>query len=538
MTNPYDPNNPNPQNPTEQSPQQPGYVPGQQNAGNEYQTPGYTQYPYPTQENNKKSKTFIAIGSSVAVIGILGIFAVAAFAYKAFTGETSGASKPEGVITNTFAALEKQDLLGAAKNMDPSEMGPFIENYSIFTEALEKNEDILDKDKPLESYIFESKDIETKTVEYSDDVARVELLNGVVSAKTDKTKLPDKEDNDDTLEIEDEEFDIKDANEQWRNGFASDITESYAQEFGVDSQDTEFDKDKLESENIFYIAVKRDGRWYFSSLYTTVEYGRILANASGANIPRPNFDASLRKGDGADSPEEAVESMIENLFSKDAVSKIFPPERLSVVYDYQGAKDKSNNETLDVDFLTKALENSLTVKNIDTSSTADGKNRQFVTIESLKFNFSFEPDLENTDSPIATFIPEMVDVDVDFDGKCVAYDGLYRYNFTAFSTPDPDVISNFEDSLDDYEYDFETEFDYDTDPQVSYSDVNYTGNAKPSSVKASNRRNTNETFSGKECLSDTDINEIGVTTIKEDGKYYFSPIDTLWHYAIKAVQSD
>src|SRR5690606_14695850 len=47
---------------------------------------------------------------AIPVVGFVLLFAIGAFAFKAFTGDSAGASSPEGVIENTLSSLESQDL--------------------------------------------------------------------------------------------------------------------------------------------------------------------------------------------------------------------------------------------------------------------------------------------------------------------------------------------------------------------------------------------------------------------------------------------
>ncbi len=598
MTNDNDTNSIVPDNPDSTSENQQTVVPESETESQASNlTPTDSQVTMTTTSPPKK----IGMGTKIILtlivfIGITGLCIVGAFAYKAFTGNSTGASSPEGVIKNGLSALKSHDLIGLARQADPNEFEPFIENYSIFTRSLKKEGEILDEKKPLEAYDFSVEDLETKTVMYSDHVARVELLDGIITQRTDKAKLP-KESREGVKRSE--TYDIADANDAWQDGTGGDFFSLY----GVDSD--KFNNEKLESEHIFYIAVKRDGRWYASSLYTAAEYARIVGNAYGGDYGRPSFDVNERVGDGSSTSELATKKFIESFVSLDTERFIdsTAPDRFSIVHDYKKLLLKANKRN-EEQAVVKILRDAVTVTDIETQSTKEGKNREFVTVKSIDLKIKYSIDVKEKDKKNYTFIPYEASINASWDGKCFEYSGTYEvYEGTAqyFSTVTFPIVDS--DGTIYLRSDFDEEYPeaynlnfpvrdsagriypkssaltdssvyhplpwlgkdksvvYDTTGNdvstFDYEDEDYDGNypytdALGSKVtdkygspiendKKYTYRIHRENLDDKQCYSDKDLSELpefGVTTIKENGKYYVTPIDTFWHYIIWAIDKD
>ncbi|HMS25461.1 MAG TPA: hypothetical protein PKB15_07240 [Acidimicrobiia bacterium] len=549
-----------------------------------------------TTPPKKKSVATKIILALIVFVGITGLCTVGAFAYKAFTGKSTGASSPEGVIKNGLSALKSHDLIGLARQADPHEFEPFIENYSTFTKSLKKEGEILDEKKPLEAYDFSVEDLETKTVMYSDDVARVELLDGIITQRTDRSKLP-KESREGVKRSE--TYDIADANDAWQDGTAGDFFSFY----GVDSD--KFNKERLESQHVFYIAVKRDGRWYASSLYTSAEYARIAGNAYGGDYGRPSFDVNERTSDGSSTSELATKKFIESIVSLDAERFIdsTAPDRFSIVYDYKKLLLKADKRNEDQS-VVKILRDAVTVTDIETQSANEGKNREFVTVKSIDLKIRYSLNVKEKEKKNYQFIPYEASINASWDGKCFQYSGTYQvYEGTAqyFSTvtfPVTDaegkiyLRSDFDEEYPDaYDLTFPVqdsaghiypEASTLTDSSIyhplpwrgkdksvvydisgndvstyDYDDEDYDGNYPYTDALGSKvtdkygspiENDANYTYKihrenidDKQCYSDKDLRELpefGVTTIKEKGKYYVTPIDTFWHYMIWAIDKD
>lgn len=507
----------------------------------------------------------------IAIIGLLGMISVAAFAYGALTGNSAGAASPEGVLTNYVSAIENQDLLKAIRQNDPHEVEPLIENYDLFMKELKDNDDIKNEKKPLEGYEFEAQDLETKTVMYSDDVARVELLGGKITYQG----------------VDDEESttdNIDDANKAWRSG----------EYYFWDSEN--FNKDDLESKNIFYIAVRRDGRWFMSSLYTLAEYLRIAGNANGGDYKRPSFEASERFGNGGSTPEEATEVFIEELFGLNAEDTIraTAPNRFSIAHDYIELIKKVDGRNANNPYVLAARD-AVDVTDLNTTQDKDGNNRQFVTINSVKVKVDYELDLDQSQLEQFEFVPYAAKVDASFDGQCYSYKGSYS-TYEGVTQYFPTVTFPIADAegqsyiRDDFERTYPNVFDLefpvtdaagrifpdrdsllesatyfpvpwtDSNGQVVYDGqgnevtdyfdvenpvVDATGNEVVDSdgsfvgyddLKV-DYQSVKTKLNEKDCLDD-DFPTIGFSTIQEEDEYFVSPIDTIWHYVVEYVKND
>lgn len=545
------------------------------------------------QEVKTKSTAKIIIIGVSSFVGIISLCIIAAFAYKSFSGNTAGSAKPEGVITNALSSLKAHDLVGVLQQADPNEVEPFIENLDTFKKELKKDDQVRNDKKPLEAYSYKVEDLKTQTVNYSDSVARVELISGKITQTIDKSKLPSSaRDGKKTKEV----YDISDVNKSWLKG-----SESY---FFFDSE--KFNPAKLESKHIFYIAVKRGDRWYASTLYTGAEYIRILGNAYGGDYERPSFDASKRVGIGSDTPEKATENFIKQFVGLDTeqIIKTTAPDRFSVAYDYKDLLIKADDRNAQNSYW-KTAHNAVTVTDLKTTKKEEGTNRDFVAVKFINVKVNYSLDVKEEDKQNYAYVPYSAHINASWNGKCAAYSGNYQtydetgHYFSTVTFPITDaegtsyVASDFDSSYPDaynltfpvkdaaghiYPTDYSltdyttyhpvpwknvsgdvvydaagnlpdtTSTDSTDDNFTTYDDYPYTDangaevidkdgrdvDADLAYTYESHRTNLDD----KSCFSNADLKNMpdyGVVTIKEGDKYYVSPIDTFWHYVIWGV---
>lgn len=517
---------------------------------------------------------------AIAIFSIIVLSGIGVFAFNAFSDPTDGADSPEGVIKNFSNAANDNDLPAMLSSVDPNEVEPLIENLDTFTKFAKEDKQIKNEDKPLEAYKYSFKNLETKTVKYSDDVARVEIVSGQFIIKVDKSKLPKEERqnaNNETIDFEESAKDIINTAE--------------------DAYD-DFDEDDLETKNNFYIAVKRDGEWYASGLYTAAEYGRIFGNAMGEDIERPSFDAKERVGVGSVTGEKAVGTFLDALVSlrtKDIIETT-APDRFSIGYDYKQALIDLQGDNEDNQYL-KLAKDAITITDINTTSKANGKNREFNEIKSVSLKIKYSLDVKEGEESMYTGFPYAVDLDGTWDGKCLSYSGEIK-NYEQDDVLDFDIDdeapfkdasgATFEDSYDLYNAQFpitgatghvfptSSSTYFDTYHPLPWTDssggvvYDAAGNtvlladgtteakngdnypwkdaagievydengdqtyAEPTYVKSRNNVDEKTCYSRKELK---DLPEIGFVTIKENGKYFVSPIDTAWYYIIWAVKN-
>lgn len=535
----------------------------------------------PVKKSKSKSKKWMLI--AIAIFSVIVLSGIGVFAFNAFSDPTVGADSPEGVITNFANAANDKDLPTMLTSVDPSEVEPLIENISTFTKAAKKDGAIKNDKKPLEAYSYKFENLKTKTVMYSDDVARVEIVSGKFIVKVDKSKLPEEERDNANNEV----TDFAEANKSLvDNG---------------ESLFDNFDEDELETKNNFYIAVKRDGKWYASALYTAAEYSRIFANSYGQDIPRPSFDVADRKGIGADSGEKAVKNFLEALVSlrtKDIIEAT-APDRFSIAYDYKQTLLNLQNINSDNQYV-KLAKDAITITDIKTKTKPNGNNREFNEIKSVSLKIKYNIDVPKKQENLYTSFPYAADLDASWDGKCLSYSGeIKAYQVTDTQDSEYDfegeapytdstgaVLENANDLYDAvypitssigrvYPTDESTYFGtfhplpwtdakggvvydalgkaseavnekneidyginypwkdaagvevYDADEDVAYPD--------PVFEKARTNVDEKTCFSNKELK---DLPAIGFVTIKENNKHYVSPIDTAWFYIIELVKKE
>lgn len=572
--------------PTPPSPPTPPLAPTPEahNATTDSTYPSVPQFATNVIQAKKKSGGKKIVLILIAILAIAAIASIAVFAFNAFSSSTGGSDTPEGVINNFADGAKDKDLPAMLSALDPNEIEPFIENLDTFTKSAKQDGAIKNEKNPLEAYNINFNNVKTETVKYSDNVARVELISGMIKVKVDKSKLPrDSSAKSNTINIEQSNKD-------------------YIKALKNNSED--FRVSDLESKHIFYIAVKRGDLWYASSLYTATEYARLYFNATGENIEQPTFDENERVGNGATSSNEAVKNFLGAIvgLNTEKIIDATAPERFSIGYDYKQTLLDLQKENEDNQYL-KIAEDAVTITDLETTATANGKDREFNKIDSVKVKVKYNIDVLKGEENLYTYFPYSVDVKGSWDGKCYEYSGEvknyaevdnselndYSFDDEAPYTDAAGVVYN--ESYDVYKAQFpivsanghiyptedSTYFDtyhalpwtddngnvvydasgnkvatatgnYEADDQQNYpwkdsadADVynKYGYEAYADPVYTYEKQSTN--VDDKNCLSNKDLKELpdfGFVTIKENGKYYVSPIDTIWYYVIWGVKNN
>jgi hypothetical protein len=538
-----------------------------------------------TAENTQnKNKKHISIG--LTVIGACSLIGLIAFVFSAFTSSTNGASSPEAIIGKLSLAAKNGDMPSMVGIVDPNEIGPLVDNVSVFLKKAKKSGTIQNEKKPLDAYSIRFNNVKTQTIKYSDSVARVELISGTIDLDVDKSKL-DKFGQDDTNSGS---LNIEKVNQDYIK-----TAEAFSPDFNIAD---------LESKHIFYIAVKHGDRWFASGLYTLAENARIYFNSTGEKIERPSFDARDRVGEGAKTSNLAVKNFLNGIIglqTKEILNST-SPDRFSIGYDYKKTLLKLQDNKRDNKYL-KIAQDGINISDIKTVTKSEGNNKKFNKIESVDFKIKYSLDVQKDDEGAFTLLPYSANISGKWIDNCLNYSGQKEtytkkivkdeteYNFED-EAPYTDAtgtvfVSSFKlsnavypitSSLGRiYPTDDSTYFDkyhslpwtdlrgntvydaagnkavgsfgnYEADEQQNYPWKDSQGNLVYN--QEGGQRYTPDSFvyeknsnkvKGKNCFSNSDpksSDNFGIITIKEKDIYYVSPIDTIWHYAIQYLKDN
>lgn len=235
-------------------------------------------------------------------VGIVAVLGGAAFAVSQLVGQST---TPEEAVEKLFRAVADEDALGVLEALPPSERdvlkGPL---QDIVVEL--KRLDVLSADADLENVAgveAQVDDLELSAQRIRDGLAEVRIDRGTLTTSADPGRLP-------------------------LGGFVRDVA-------GEDlnrAQPTGTEEEDLRSQNAeeVMVAVREDGRWYFSVWYTVAELARRQGNAP---LPDP---AQRVNANGAGSAEEAVDRFLRAAVGLDLrrMIELLPPDEARALHDY------------------------------------------------------------------------------------------------------------------------------------------------------------------------------------------------------------
>lgn len=256
------------------------------------------------------SQTSSTVEKKPSIVGRLGLVAAAvaiagggAFAVANALSDPTGPSSPDEAVEQFFDSLDNDDLLGMTEAMLPSERESLVEpSLDLLTQLqrLELVDPAMNPEAPS-SLDFTVTDLQFVATEIGEGVARVRLLEGVVTVSGSTDDLP-------VGSLIEEEMGEPIPSER------------------IDEQIVDFD----DEEGAMLVAVEEDGSWYLSLWYTVAEYAREEARA-----PIPDFGNGVAPI-GAATPEGAVEGLIREAADLDAAGVIamLDPAEFRALYDY------------------------------------------------------------------------------------------------------------------------------------------------------------------------------------------------------------
>ncbi len=323
------------------------------------------------------------VDTSSGIVARVGLIAAAiavagggAFAVSRALSEPAGAQSPEEAVTEMFAAVENEDVIGLTEMMLPSERESMVEPMIDLFAELERLE-LLDADydpaaaaEAAEGLDFTVTGLDFTTTSLGEGVARADITAGVVTV---------------TGDIDDIPFGDRADRELGPDVLSETINEEIV-DFS-DETDAEF------------VIVEEDGSWYVSFWYTVAEAARTQAGE-----PVPSFGAGVVPV-GADSPEGAVRLMLEEAVDLDAEGVIssLDPSEFRALYDY--APLFLDDADAGVAELRQQLAENDVSWSLDRVDLSSGESRGRTVVQINGFAFSATGDGQS--------------VSADFDGDCI-----------------------------------------------------------------------------------------------------------------------
>ncbi len=308
--------------------------------------------------------TLVKVGIALVTLVVLGGVAWAVVAGRSSSG--TGAASPDEAVEALAAALAEDDMVGVMEALDPDEVGPLAELADLILRRAGELELVTVTDRGLADLSLDVEGLELSVEELHPDVARVTIERGELSADF-TSPAPD------LVLATDGEVVTYDTEELSGR---------------VDLDDAYHDIEDGPRET-FVMAVRRDGGWYVSPLYTAAEVIR-----QSTDLDEPDFDASRGENGGADSPVAAVEAFASALADLDPETGVLalPPGEWGFAHDYLDAlmeevdQDELEDTRRDLDL---ALDDMELVEGEDL-----GGGRRSVEIRSLELEWSDEYDGE------------------------------------------------------------------------------------------------------------------------------------------------
>ncbi len=326
---------------------------------------------------------------AVAVVALVGGTAFAAFALT----RPDGADSPEGAVHQMFDAIDHEDALGVVESLPPSERKVLHDPLVDSTKELQRLgilksfslSDVPGADLKVTG-------VTTETTKLGDGVVLVTVTGGTISG----TSIPADVPLGDNLRkaIED-------------NGGT------------VDLQADSFSQD-LADADLHLVAIEEDGGWHVSLAYSVAEAIRsTIEDDNGHPPPVPDFGAGPAPV-GADSPEGAVQGLVDAAVDLDAEKAVTmtDPQEMRALYDYAplflpDLARSAREAKADGDSVVK-------VDRLDTSVEGDGSVRQ-VRITGFDATIGSASDT----------------VHVVFDGTCYDTTSTYTYSYDDLGSYDP-----------------------------------------------------------------------------------------------------
>jgi hypothetical protein len=261
----------------------------------------------------------------VTAAGMAALLTIGAFAISALVGG-GGSDSPEGAVRQLAEAVSHEDALAAADVLAPGEVRSL---HGTVEAAIHKAAELHAVDAsaaPLRGVDFSVNDLQLSSERLGDDVVKVRIDRGHMSARTERRLL-------------------------------SALLQKVVPEDSDGVRTVDLAR-LAHNEPTFLVTVRRDGKWYVSVAGTILEYVRMNENG-----PSPDFASPPPGTLGADSPDAAVQDGLHAIASRnwDRLLVLVSPEE-APLYAYRATLDRSIGDS----------QSTFTVDQLTTSSVVDG----------------------------------------------------------------------------------------------------------------------------------------------------------------------
>ena len=272
-----------------------------------------------------KSRPRRRFGSGIAAAGVAAMLFVGTLAFAAFLGGGGGSDSPEGAVRQLAAAVSNEDPIAAADVLAPEEVRSLDQTVDRTAHRAQELELAKSATAPLAGLDLSVDNLSLSSEPLADGYVKVVVNGGQISASTDNAK------------------------------FGPLLQESLSQQGNPDGGGRPGSADlatlaKSSDLPTFVVAVQRDGHWYVSAAYTTLEYIREVNH-----LPPADFGSGVRAAAtlGAGSPDAAVTEGMQAFAERDwqKLIELAPPNEIPT-YDYRAAlaqlgEDKTRGFTID-----------------------------------------------------------------------------------------------------------------------------------------------------------------------------------------------
>ncbi|MDR1798581.1 MAG: hypothetical protein LBR19_01640 [Bifidobacteriaceae bacterium] len=272
----------------------------------------YTGQPLPQPAKKSKKRLVLVAGGTAVVLALAG---GGYFAVKALTGAQGGAATPEESASQFLQAVASLDFTEAVTHIAPSERNLISDWFTLWgkdAEDVEPDEALQDAwDDIKDAVTIELTDLEFTSDEVAEGISRTVLDHGTIKLDADSDKLAAAmidlvdvlDDTLDSLPQVSEQMDF----EAISNMDEDDLADELDSFFPV-SKDIEDLVDMSDLDELFFMNVEEDGKWYASVSMTVAEYAFEAYGYDTGDLSDPIPDSERPK---FDSPEAAAAGLVE-----------------------------------------------------------------------------------------------------------------------------------------------------------------------------------------------------------------------------------
>lgn len=471
---------------------------------------GLTPPPEAPEVSSSSSKLpwVAAVLAALVLLGGGGFFALTAFT------STGGADSPEEAADAMFEAINNEDFVTLGELIEPSERRTIVE--PLITEILPELQrlDVLSDEADASN--VEGVDLEFSDLTYrveavpdAPDMMHVFLTGGEFATEFNAAEFP--------------------------------FSDEYREMMGDDLQDDPRSVEPIEPSELPLTFVERDGKWYFSGWFSFAEAARIDA---GERLP---LASEAPPALGSDSPEAAVEAMMDEIVELDLAGMIgrMDPDEQAALYRYSPLFIADGQGGLD-EFRQFLNEENIAwdIRDFDFEVEADGDDA-IVTIRSFTFDIT-SPDFDLTMTYGREAISASVNAGEAGSGSLEAT--LTRWTIEGVVDGEPfsmEVIidpeagqingtGNFAGEVGD------GEFTIDPEGVCSQYSVTFGGETEEGCAEDNMSSGDVEMLTNYETAFDQWPDEfpgIQISTRRTDGEWYVSPISTGFDGALAFMQA-